>query len=82
VLLVQPGPVIEQLVRRARPADAAALVTLRAAMFAAMGTDPGGPAETAAGTVELAATAAGIGIYRSLGFAEPEYRVLRLAIPR
>jgi hypothetical protein len=51
-------------------------------MFAAMGTDPGGPAETAAGTVELAATAAGIGIYRSLGFAEPEHPVLRLAIPR
>jgi hypothetical protein len=70
--VVQPGPVIEQLVRRARPADVAALVTLRAAMFAAMGTDPG----------ELAATAAGIGIYRSLGFAEPEYPVLRLAIPR
>jgi GNAT superfamily N-acetyltransferase len=38
--------------------------------------------ETAAGTVELAATAAGIGIYRSLGFAEPEYPVLRLALPR
>jgi GNAT superfamily N-acetyltransferase len=167
--LVQHGQVSDERVRRAGPADAAALVTLEAAMFAAMGTDPGGPAapwrpaaaawfrqalaepgrfaafvvddpgtgqlvsgaaavcerrtpgpgnadgiaahvfnvcslpgfegrgyaracvtavlgwardETAAGTVQLAATSAGIGIYRSLGFAESEYPVLRLAIPR
>lgn len=153
--------------RRAGPDDAAAMVELRAAMFAAMGTDPGPAAapwrsaslgwfaerlasrdrfaafvvdvegwpvsgaavecephspnpwnpsglraelfnvctlpgyggrgfgracvaavldwvraETTAGTVRLSATAAGIGIYRSLGFTEARYPAMRLSVER
>jgi ribosomal protein S18 acetylase RimI-like enzyme len=38
--------------------------------------------ETTAGTVGLSATAEGSGIYRALGFTEPRYPAMRLAIPR
>jgi GNAT superfamily N-acetyltransferase len=145
---VQHGRASGPGVRRAGPADAAALVELRAAMFTAMGTDPGGPGahwrpaaaewfavvsgaaavcesqtpgpwnpggvrallfnvctlpgsegrgyartcvaavmdwvreETTAGTVQLAATAAGSGIYRALGVTDSRYPTMRLSIPR
>jgi GNAT superfamily N-acetyltransferase len=38
--------------------------------------------ETAAVSVDLAATAAGTGIYRSLGFTERDNPTMRLSIPR
>jgi hypothetical protein len=38
--------------------------------------------ETTAGTVQLAATAAGSGIYRALGFTGSSYPTMRLSIPR
>jgi GNAT superfamily N-acetyltransferase len=38
--------------------------------------------ETTAGTVQLAATAAGSGIYRALGFTDSRCPTMRLSIPR